>query len=279
VTLHEGMHAGTQPARAWVPDQELLDFDLLQTGHNKDTFCKITVSNISATRSMSPARPVICGEVAYEGHCDRPERNSFNNHDDTPPFPQRFLFWTSMLQGAAGHTYGANGIWQVESPEHPHGWSGTCTENNFWETSWVDTMHYLGSKTLPLGKKLLERYAWWRFEPHQDWVEPAGTSFTKPHFNWDYNPFRKFNRMNGNPFLSYAAGIPGEVRVIYIPYGAPAPKVLEIRAKNYRAFYFNPLDGTEHDLGRVKPKSRAWQAPDVPSRELDWILVLEKTGR
>ncbi len=169
-TLHEGIHAGTKPARSWVEDQSLLDFDLLQTGHLKTTYYRNTVASISATRSMIPAKPVVDGEVAYEGHTDRPQNNLYFNHDDDPPFPQRFLFWTSMLQGAAGHTYGANGIWQVESPEYPHGWSGTCTNNNFWETPWWTAMDFLGSTTLPMGKGLLERYEWWKFEPHQDWV-------------------------------------------------------------------------------------------------------------
>ena len=26
---------------------------------------------------------------------------------------QRFVFWTGMLSGAAGHTYGADGVWQL----------------------------------------------------------------------------------------------------------------------------------------------------------------------
>ncbi len=275
-TLHEGIHAGTKPARSWVEDQSLLDFDLLQTGHLKTTYYRNTVASISATRSMIPAKPVVDGEVAYEGHTDRPQNNLYFNHDDDPPFPQRYLFWTSVLQGAAGHTYGANGIWQVESPEYPHGWSGTCTNNNFWETPWWTAMDFLGSTTLPMGKGLLERYEWWKFEPHQDWVEPAGTSLTEPHDTW-YDPLNFWLRNLGQHMLPYAAGIPGEVRIIYIPHGVSAPQVKSIESGvTYEAFYFNPLNGTEHDLGTVVPTSGTWRAPSVPSTALDWILVIEK---
>lgn len=274
-TLHEGIHRGTKPARAWVTDQGLLDFDLLQTGHGPTIYYEKTVSHISACRSMSPAKPVICGEAAYEGHTDRPKKNLFFNHDEDPPFPQRFLFWTSMLQGAAGHTYGANGIWQVESPEHPHGWSGTCTKNNFWETPWYTAMGFLGSTTLPLGKRLLERYQWWRFEPHQDWIRPSSTSLTKPHDTW-YDPLKRWNEINGQTMLPYAAGIPGEVRIIYIPYGASVSKVADIEpGLPYRAFYFSPIDGKQCDLGTIELTSGVWQVPAAPSNEQDWVLVLE----
>jgi len=274
-TLHEGVHRRTSTTRDWVTDQSLVDFDLLQTGHGEDTYFKKTVSNISHCYSMTPAKPVICGEVAYEGHTDRPP-NIYKNHDELSPFPQRYLFWTSMLQGAAGHTYGANGIWQVESPEYPHGWSETCTNNNFWLTPWYTAKDFFGSISLPLGKKLLERYEWWRFEPHQDWVNPAGTSLTDAHSTWT-NPLTIWNNLNGNCMLPYAAGIANEVRVIYIPFGATAPQVKKIETSvDYKAFYLNPADGTEYDLGAVAPISGNWQAPVLPTTSSDWILVLEK---
>jgi len=224
---------------------------------------------------MRPAKPVICGEVAYEGHTDRPKNKLLFNHDETPPFPQRYLFWTSMLQGAAGHTYGANGIWQVESPEHPHGWSKTFTNNNFWETPWYEAMKFVGSTTLSVGKKLLEQYEWWKFQPRQDWLEPAGTSLTKPRDEWT-DPMTDWKTARGKHMLPYAAGIEGKVRVIYIPYSTPAPRVLKIESEiSYRAFYYNPRDGKKKDLGKVVPSSGSWQAPKAPSREHDWVLVLE----
>ena len=46
--------------------------------------------------------PVLCGETAYEGHMQQ-------NFQDV----QRHVFWMYMLNGAAGHTYGAAGVWQA----------------------------------------------------------------------------------------------------------------------------------------------------------------------
>jgi len=54
--------------------------------------------------------PVLVGEVCYEGIMEA-------NREEI----QRPLFWGCMLSGAAGHTYGANGIWQVNIKEKPSG--------------------------------------------------------------------------------------------------------------------------------------------------------------
>jgi hypothetical protein len=62
----------------------------------------------------------------------------------------------------AGHTYGAAGIWQ-ESVEGDPG----ITTIYDWAT-WKQGMDYSASIQLGLGKKLLEKYPWHRFEPHPE---------------------------------------------------------------------------------------------------------------
>ena len=79
-----------------------------------------------------------------------------------PPFQdvQRYVFWGSMLSGAAGHTYGAAGVWHMGVEGDPG-----ITPIYDW-TTWKEGMNYPGSTQLGLGKRLLEQYPWWRFEPH-----------------------------------------------------------------------------------------------------------------
>jgi len=80
--------------------------------------------------------------------------------------------------------------------------------------------------------------------------------------------------------LPYAAGIPGELRIIYIPqriynWTGPLLKKLEPDVQ-YHVFYFNPINGDEYDLGSVSGNSKGqWQAPEVPLCQ-DWVLILEK---
>jgi len=168
---------------------------------------------------------------------------------------QRLMFWTSILNGAAGHTYGANGIWQVNTQKEPF---GPSPHGQSWgDTPWEEAYQLSGSRQLGLGKQLLERYDWWRFEPHPEWVEP----------HWSIGDYLK----------PYAAGIPREVRIVYIPaHGQRLSKIKDVESEiKYHAFYFNPRNGREYDLGTVVPDGNGeWQPPKPPIIQ-DWVLVME----
>jgi hypothetical protein len=252
-----------QSGRKVVKDEALVDFDFLQTAHNEWSSAPITVSQVTMSYSKTPTMPVINSEVTYEWHKNQ------SRHD-----LQRFMFWTCMLNGAAGHTYGAGGIWQMNT-EAVHGSSA------YEKIPWHVAMHYPGSAQLGLGKKLLEEYPWWRFEPHPEWVEPHSTTLLEPHAEW-YDNHKKWAELKGRWDLPYAAGIPGEVRFIYIPgndsYQVKAPLVKGLEPKvRYRAFLFDPTWGKRIDLGVVEriAGSNDYQPPQLPSPQ-DWVLVLEK---
>jgi hypothetical protein len=89
-------------------------------------------------------------------------------------------------------------------------------------------MDFPGSTQVGQGRKPLEEYPWWRFEPHPEWTE-AGC---------------------------FAAGIPGQLRFIYMPrravydWSGPRLKNLEPNIP-YRAFYFDPAAGRRFDLGTI----------------------------
>jgi hypothetical protein len=242
VTIHP-----TQVGRDQVKDESVLDINMLQTGHGGYGSISNTIVSVTRERNRQPAMPVLVGEVSYEGIL----------HESTAEV-QRLVFWTSMLSGAAGHTYGGNGIWQVNTRQKPFGaspWGGT------WGTiPWEEVYRLPGSTQLGLAKGLLQRYAWWRFEPHQEWVKPAG------------------GPQNLN--APFAAGIPGEVRVIYFYYPTyPKPaeqnQVLNIEPGiRYKAFFWRPRDGEEYDLGIIKPDaSGTWEIPIQPTLE-DWVVVI-----
>src|SRR5262249_23940954 len=121
-------------------------------------------------------------------------------------------------------------------------------------TPWSEAMHLPGSTQLGLGKKLLEEFPWWRIEPHPEWVEPHGATLFEPHDKW-YDDSKQFTARGGKWDLPFAAGIPGEVRVIYIPghyynWSAPTVKGLE-RDVPYRVFLFNPATGKRYGLGVI----------------------------
>lgn len=120
-------------------------------------------------------------------------------------------------------------------------------------------MNYPGSTQVGLGRKLLEQYPWERFEPHPEWVPGC-----------------------------LAAGIPGEVRFIYLPrrniynWSGPVVKGLEPDV-DWHAYYFDPATGRRFEQGILKARAKAGDktAPpmefqrNVPSPQ-DWVLVLER---
>ncbi len=241
VTIHP-----STSARVTVDDESVLDFDMLQTGHGDRSSLPNTVKLVTEAYAREPRMPVVNGEVCYEGIGGASWQEV-----------QRLMFWACMLSGAKGFTYGANGIWQVNRRSEPY---GPSPHGMSWgHTPWDEAARLPGSRQLGLCKRLLERYDWPRFEPHLEWAEP--------HWTPD------------NYLRPYAGGIPGQVRILYWPlmWGAPKVKALEPDAR-YRAFLFNPVNGDEHDLGRVEPDPNGdWS---IPLRRLpiyqDWVLALER---
>jgi hypothetical protein len=103
------------------------------------------------------------------------------------------------------------------------------------------------------------QYPWWRFQPHPEWAPGC-----------------------------YAAGIPGEVRFIYLPrrniYNWDGPEVLNLEPDvDWHIFYLDPATGRTFDQGFLKAQSKdAGQEAkpvvfkrNVPSPQ-DWILVFER---
>jgi len=245
ITIHP-----TQYGHDQVSDPAVLDVDMLQTGHGGYSSLAPTVTMLTESLAREPRMPVLVGEANYEGILESSREEI-----------QRFLFWTCLLSGAAGHTYGANGLWQVNSREEPYGPSPHGT--SWGDVPWPDAYQLPGSRQVGLGKHLLERYPWWRFEPHPEWVEPH------------HSPQ---NRM-----LPYAAGIPGQVRLIFIPSeavwvlwrGDIVVKGLEAGI-TYRGFFFSPKTGQEYSLEPITPDAHGdYRLPKPPIFQ-DWVVVLER---
>jgi len=239
ITVHP-----SSTARDSVEDPTTIDFDMLQTGHSDRKSYPNTINKVTEELSRSPQMPVLVGEACYEGILDE-------NREEV----SRFLFWSCILSGAAGHTYGADGIWQVNTVDQPFGRSphGRSWGGPSWETA----AGLPGSRQVGLGKRMLAHYSWWRMEPHPEWVEP--------HWNQE------------NYELPYAAGIAREWRVIFVPPAWDPPMVRSLEPDvRYQALFFNPRSGTDQLIGDVVPDREGnWRSPLLPTFE-QWVLLLTK---
>ncbi|MGM9426502.1 apiosidase-like domain-containing protein [Hydrogenophaga sp. MI9] len=142
-----------ESARESVTDANLLDFDMQQTGHGAPT-AHHAMRAWQGWRAQ-PAMPVISGEARYEGLEIQPLVTARD---------AREAFWAHALHsGLAGHTYGANGIWQVNTVQQPFGASptGSCWGNMPWEQA----MQLPGARQLGLAKQFLRTLPWHEFEP------------------------------------------------------------------------------------------------------------------
>lgn len=227
-------HAPGDPRTA-IANQTPFDFDMVAIGHDGLATAGKSLEILRSCLAREPRRPALCGEACYERHMQ-------TNFEDV----QRHLFWSFMLSGAAGHTYGAAGIWQASIEGDPG------IDPVYDTTTWREAMDYPGATQIGRGKQLLESYPWARFEPHPEWAEPD----------------------------CFAAGIPGEVRFIYRPkrriYDWTGPVVKGVEpGVAYTAFYFDPVRGRRFDLGPVSAPAGEYRAPRLPSPQ-DWVLVLER---
>lgn len=201
--------------------------------------------------------PVVNGEVCYEGIVGTCWADV-----------QRFCFYTSLLSGSAGHTYGAVTlhVTQTRTEKYVH-------DNDFWvvDACWEDDYKLPGSTQMGIGKRLLERYEWWRFEP-------------RPEARY---------RENAEVY-HFAVGIPSQVWLFYLPspsfdrkfqwYAGETSGIRIEEGVRYRGTYFNPRTAEELGIGEITPDENGVWRPSFPTRGMgmapmptgeDWVLILE----
>jgi hypothetical protein len=259
------VHENPPPYDTALQDESLTDFDLFQSSHFGWASIAVEVAQIDQHYSRTRVtKPVVEGEIGYE-------KLGETHFEDF----QRTAFWLSMLNGAAGHTYGATGVFEAYTTDKPF-------QRMRWSLmTWEEGMNLPGSYQVGLGATLLREYPWWRFEPHPEWVTPHGTTLLDPHTQtsgFEYGSIppceecaegdpllqqegtpvaAEWKARHGTFQLPYAGGIPREARLIYIPTrgldSPPAPTILDLEpGVRYHAFWWEPSTGTRFDLGAVE---------------------------
>jgi Protein of unknown function (DUF4038)/Domain of unknown function (DUF5060) len=258
VTVHEI----PPPFDIPLKDESLTDFDLFQPSHMGWPSIAVEVALLNICRGRPLVKPEVVGEIGYEGI-------GGTNLEDF----QRVSFWEAMLNGAAGYTYGANPVFEAYTADKPF------QRTKYTLLTWEEGMDLPGAYQISLGARLLQQHSWWQFAPHPEWVAPRGTTLLEPRSErngselgsfdsiltdpspqpsgtaWSY-PVGEWKAKGGNIFQPYAAGIPGRVRVIYIPclslFCHAPPTVLGLEPGiPYHAYYWEPTLGVKFDLGSV----------------------------
>ncbi len=166
---------GKLNSRWTINDASLIDFDMLQTPHGQREAVAPTIGAFQHAYNLKPKMPVVNGEPSYENL----------NGVIAAQWP-RAMFWLCMINGAAGHTYGGNGIWQVNRRDMPHG--ASPHGGNYGTTPWDEAMHYPGGKQVAMGKKFLDQFPLHKCLPQPETVTWAETGQGKEWGNWIWYP-------------------------------------------------------------------------------------------
>jgi hypothetical protein len=235
-------------ARHVADDNDLLDFDLLQTPHGQREAAPVAVRAVRESYAADPRMPVIDGEASYE-----------MLGDSLPTQWTRAMFWLCMTNGAAGHTYGANGIWQCNRKGQPHGPSPHHKGGNgYGILPWDEAMNLPGARQIGAGKAWLEKFPWWRFEPHPEWIAwDAGAAQPAP------------------VVPPYATGLADGPRLFYLL--DPRPVVVRSLQPNqtFQVTHFDPVEGKELDGGKITSDDKGEVHLPAPSHGHDDVILLQ----
>ena len=153
------MWSGGAEAPQWstaeaVHNQKWLDYNQSQTGHAR--WCNELIPEIiSRAYRMAPAKPAVVTEPWYEFIEGNPTAMDI-----------RFAAWSSVMSGAAGHTYGGGHTWRVHLPERPTGIGSWPMDTSLS----VNTLIYPGAVSVGFMGKYLRKLEWWKLEPHPELV-------------------------------------------------------------------------------------------------------------
>lgn len=242
-----------QSARESVDDPNLLDFEMQQTGHSNPA--ELHAARASEGWNTKPTMPVISAEARYEALGISPTVTT----RDT-----RQAFWAHLLNsGCAGHTYGANGVWQVNQPDKPFGESPGG--NNWGNLAWDEAMQLLGSTQLGAAKRFLQNLPWHTLR---------GISQPKSKLASLLNLV-----MPSKSAVAAAASPDGTLALYYLLNENPIVINMQRFSSEVYASWIDPASGEKHAIS-AKPYINKGKFKFSPSgknsdSDSDWVLLLQ----
>lgn len=234
----------TESSSRWLHAEPWLDFNMIQSGHSgrwdrDDEY-------IRADYQRSPAKPVLDAEPAYEDH-----PISFrleNGRWDAAGIRRRA--YGAVLAGAAGHTYGANGIFQFTQPDSE-------PDLRLDPRVWIEALQLPGAAQMRHLRDLMESRPFTSGVPDQSLVADTASGM------------EKIIALRGDGFL-----------LAYTPTGRPIPLHLgRISGAHVEAHWYDPRTGEATAAGVFPNHGSRTFSPPAAQPESDWVLVLDDPAR
>lgn len=243
VTLHP---RGMQDPWPDLKDEPWLDFLMYQSGHgnNAKKWEWNATQGCAAGWKLEPPRPVIDGEINYEGHLDYHTKQPISDAQ-----VRRAAYYSLLAGPPAGVTYGAHGIWPwIRKPEVPldHPRSGVAEP-------WHVCLNYPGARQMQVLRRIFDSLEWWRLRPDRSLLaeDPRDPEF--------------------RTYIMPARSEGGDFALIYLPANPEVKLNLSGFRGAVEAIWLDPRTGERRAAGRLKP------LPAVTLKtpaEGDWLLWL-----
>ncbi|MBQ9812316.1 MAG: glycoside hydrolase family 140 protein [Thermoguttaceae bacterium] len=236
-------------------ESDWLDFNMRQNGHVLD------YSSYSQTYEdycREPAKPVIDGEPVYE-HIPinfQPEEQGYATAFDV----RKALYW-DLFNGAFGHTYGCNDVWQMVDEDDPNKYAAIPTPR-----SWREALDNPGAAQMQYAKKLIESRPFLTRVPDPELIVPDKLPAYVPG--------------TGTRRFVATRDVDGTYAMVYFPIGRAATIELgRLNAETLRAYWFDPRVGSAKLIGEFKNEGRKTFEPPLPGEDVDWVLVIDDASK
>lgn len=241
--------AGRHSSSRWFHDDPWLRFNMVQSGHGRDTPSWRLIEHDYA---KAPAKPVLDAEATYEGHplgnvARDPKTGKRVLSDDADV--RKYAYW-ALLAGACGHTYGHHSVWQMYVP-------GRHEEDHEAVAGWKEALDAPGAEQMRHVRALIESRPLLSRVPDQLLVEDT---------------------LDGSGHIRAARG--DGYAFVYTPEGSPFTVVLgRVSGGRVRGLWFDPKSGASVDAGESPNRGTRVYTPPTTGRGNDWVLILDDVAK
>jgi len=242
---------GNVSSSSWLQQEDWLDIHMFQSGHG-DGHDVPSWKTVKRDLQLQPARPTLDGEPNYEDHPVNPwpkwnpENGYFRDYD------VRKQCYRSVFAGACGVTYGHHAIWQFMSAREEL--------INFADRGWVNAMDRPGAFQVGYLRKLIE---------------------SRPFLNRVADSSLVVGGLGEQPeHMEAFRGDDNHYAMVYLPIGRTIELNMSfMKAKQMKAWWFNPKTGEATPLGLMKRLDNMTFTTPTQGKENDWVLVVEDAKR
>ncbi|HBH25405.1 MAG TPA: hypothetical protein DDY13_18560 [Cytophagales bacterium] len=260
---------GGHSSSYWLHNEEWLDFNMFQSGHEKHF---TPVYNFVKTDYLkSPVKPVVDGEPAYESipvafweYCDfsTPKRVPDEALDEEGIIKDRSFFekgfftdydmrthaYWNFLSGACGYTYGNNAAWQMF--KKGGNIAIPCLDD------WRGSLQHTGANHIRYVSQLFNHYLISGIVPDQSIVYGV---------NWE-----------GENHIRSAKSDDSSWMLIYLAKGQKVDVVMKkLSEKKAWAYWYNPRNGTYTSAGHFINAQIEQFTPPSSGTGNDWLLIID----